>query len=279
MSQWPTLGRRTLLLSVVSLAIPAAVGESAPAAAAGVDTSAKLTAKLNTYLTTRVGTVGLALMDSTGRTFGYSSLLPNETLSTIKVLVLIAHLRRCQALGTVLTYSQKSLASRMIRYSDNAATDQLIAQIGLTRMQQVARDLGMASTLVRAGSYGTNWWGYSVSTPADMLKLMHTAMWGRAYLTETNRLYIKGLMASVTATQRWGVCDPPLPTSTYTAVKNGWGPHTGGYRLNSIGYVNGNGRLYIMAISTRSPKGYSYGLTTINQVSTMVYDALGVPLA
>jgi beta-lactamase class A len=166
------------------MAIPTQVVRGADVAAAA-GTPSKLTAALSSYLATRVGTVGLALMDSVGRTFGYSSRMPNETLSTIKVLVLIAHLRRCQAQGTPLTSAQRSLATRMICFSDNAATDQLIAQIGLTRMQQVARDLGMTSTVVRSGSYGTSWWGYSVSTPADMLKLMHAAMWGRTYLTDS----------------------------------------------------------------------------------------------
>ncbi len=106
---------------------------------------------------------------------------------------------------------------------------------------------------------------------SDRSSMDRVAFASTSHLTEANGLDIQGLKANVTATQRWGVCDPPLPTSTFTAVKNGWGPHSGGYRLNSIGYVNGNGRLYILAISTRSPNGFSYGLTTINRVSTMVY--------
>jgi len=60
--------------------------------------------------------------------------------------------------------------------------------------------------------------------------------------------------------------------------KNGWGPMSTGYRLNSFGYVSGYGRSYQVGILSRSPNGFSYGRSTINRVSRIVYDALDRPL-
>ena len=45
-------------------------------------------------------------------------------------------------------------------------------------------------------------------------------------------------MATVTASQRWGLGDP-LPARVHVEQKNGWGPMSTGYRLNSFGHVSG----------------------------------------
>ena len=44
---------------------------------------------------------------------------------------------------SALTTTQKSLASRMIRYSDNDATDALLTQVTVRRCRIVADQLGM----------------------------------------------------------------------------------------------------------------------------------------
>ena len=84
-------------------------------------------------------------------------------------------------------------------------------------------------------------------------------------------------MGTVTASQRWGLGDP-LPAGVHVEQKNGWGPMSTGYRLNSFGHVSGNGRSYQLAILSRSPNGFTYGKTTVNRVWRIVFDALDVPL-
>ncbi|GAA2492825.1 serine hydrolase [Terrabacter carboxydivorans] len=271
--------RRAFVLGSAGLALPATTVLGAGAAsAAGIDTPAALRAALSSYLSTRVGTVGLLLHDHhTGQEVTYNT-FRNQSLSTIKVLVLVALLRRSQERGLAVTTSQRALASKMIRYSDNAATDSLIAQVGSSTIVRVARDVGMSSTVVQTGSYGTSWWGYSTTIPADLVRLLRVVVISTGYLTTVNRAYVRQLMSTVTATQRWGVCDPPLPTDVYTIVKNGWGPLSGGYRVNSLGYVHGNNRWYSLAILSRSPNGFTYGRATVDAVSLLVYRALDVPL-
>ena len=78
------------------------------------------------------------------------------------------------------------------------------------------------------------------------------------YLSPGRRSYVRDLMATVTSTQRWGLGDP-LPDAVHVELKNGWGPMSTGYRLNSFGHVSGYGRSYQMAILSKSPNGYTYG--------------------
>jgi beta-lactamase class A len=270
------LDRRRLILGGAGGAGLGVLGAVVPptASAAGIDTRAALRAALDRYADTRVGTIGLTLRDN--RDGGYFAWQPLtlQSLSTIKVLILVATLKRAQDRHLSLTTSQKSLASRMIRNSDNAATDTLLAQIGVSTCQRVADQLGMSSTVVRGGS--TGWWGYSTTTTRDLVQLMNQLVLG-TYLTVGRRDYVRGLMGSVSTSQQWGLGDP-LPDTVHVEQKNGWGPMATGYRVNSFGFVSGSGRSYQLAILSKSPNGFTYGKTTINRVSRLVFDALDRPL-
>jgi beta-lactamase class A len=270
------LSRRRLLVGGVAGAGVGAIHVLAPAtaSAAGIDTRAGLAAALDRYLATRVGTIGLVLQDNRdgGRFIWRPRTL--QSYSTIKVLVLVATLKRAQERHLALTSTQKSLASRMIRYSDNAATDTLLAQVGVATCQRVADQLGMTHTVVRGGS--TGWWGHSTTSTGDLVKLMNSLVLG-TYLSPRRRGYVRDLMHTVTSTQRWGLGDP-LPDAVHVEQKNGWGPMSTGYRLNTFGHASGYGRSYQLSILSKSPNGFTYGKTTINRVSRIVYDALDKPL-
>ncbi len=263
--------RRLLLGGTAGVGLGAmAVLAPAPASAAGIETRAALAAALDRYTATRVSTIGLVLHDNRdgGRFIWRPRTL--QSYSTIKVLILVATLKRAQDRGLALTSTQRSLASRMIRYSDNAATDTLLARIGVSTCQRVADQLGMTHTVVRGGS--TGWWGHSTTSTGDLVLLMNSLVRG-TYLTSGRRAYVRDLMATVTSSQRWGLGDP-LPDAVHVEQKNGWGPMSTGYRLNSFGFVSGSGRSYQLAILSKSPNGFSYGKTTINRVSRIVFDAL-----
>ena len=75
----------------------------------------RLAGALDRYAATRVGTIGLVLRDN--RDGGYFAWRPRtlQSYSTIKVLILVATLKRAQDRHLALTSTQKSLASRMIR--------------------------------------------------------------------------------------------------------------------------------------------------------------------
>lgn len=245
-------------------------------ASATVDQAA-LTARLDAHRAARGGTMGLVVHDlRSGARFSWRS-FTNESLSTIKVLILVACLRRCQDEGITFTDEQHNRARRMIQSSDNVATDALLAWVDTPNVQRAAVDLGLKSTEIKGGSAG-GWWGYSTTTPEDLVTVLDAVALGTKVIHAGHRAYIRHLMAGVVPAQRWGVADPPLPNSVYTETKNGWGPLPDGYRLNSIGRVLGEGRSHTMAILTRSPQGFRYGKESIRGLSRIVHEALVLPL-
>jgi beta-lactamase class A len=269
------VGRRAFVLggAAATMGGVGLVG-AAPASAAGIDSRTALSAALDRYAATRAGTIGLAVRDNRDGTNFFWRPRQLQSYSTIKVLILVALLRRAQDRRVGLTSTQKSLASRMIRNSDNAATDTLLAQVGVARCQRVADELAMTRTVVRGGS--TGWWGHSTTTTRDLLRLMNSLVLG-TYLSPGRRAYVRDLMATVTSSQRWAL-DDPLPDAVHVEQKNGWGPMPTGYRLNCVGHVSGYGRSYQVAILSTSPNGFTYGKTTVNRVSRIVYAALDRPL-
>ena len=190
----------------------------------------------------------------------------------------MATLKVAQERDRDLTATQRSLASRMIRYSDNDATNALITQVGVSTCRRVAADLGMVNTVVLGGTVfrSSTWWGHSTSTPRDLVLMTNSLVLG-TYLTAGRRRYARVLMGAVTSTQTWGLRDG-LPADVHVELKNGWGPRSDGYRLNGVGHVSGRGRSYQMAFMSRSHNGYGYGQTTVDRLCRIVFDALDVPL-
>lgn len=205
----------------------------------------------------------------TGQTYTYNGSFRNSTASIVKVLVLttLVHERREQGRG--LSTSQKRLAERMIRYSDNDATSALFRQAGgRSAVQQMADDLGMTRTTVRGA------WGTTTTSAADQRLLMDKLVDGTPHLSKGDRAYILDLMGRVTPEQRWGVGS--VPTGTKVAVKNGWlplSPH--GWRINSIGSVRGSGRDYTLAILSWDNGSMDSGVAQARRVSKYVWNTLG----
>ena len=162
-----TPDRRELVVGATAGLALGALGLAAtPVQAAGLDTAAGLTAALDRYMATRAGVAGLVVRDN--RNGHYFAWRPRtqQTHSAIKVLILITALKVAQDRGVGLTTTQKSLASRMIRFSDNDATDALLTQVTARRCRIVADHLGMRDTVVLGGTVfrSSTWWGHSTST-------------------------------------------------------------------------------------------------------------------
>lgn len=235
-------------------------------------TRAALTAVAAKYLATRTATLGFSLHDHrTGVRLDY---LPqkNETASSVKVLVLASTLRIAAENKRSLTATQKALATQMIEYSDNNATTKLFRAAGYKNVQRVAGLFGLTGTTINPA------WGISTTTPADWVKLMDHVVVGSNVLSVADRAYIRFLMSQVTKTQRWGVANPPVTAATVALTKNGWLPYKGVWRVNSMGYLEGQGRKYSLAMLSKSPKGFDYGVQTLNGLSTTIFTALAKQL-
>ena len=128
-------------------------------------------------MATRAGVAGLAVRDNRDGANFFWRPRTQQSHSIIKVLILVTTLKVAQDRGRALTTTQKALASRMIRYSDNDATNTLMTQVGAARCQRVAGQLGMSRTVVLGGTVfrSSTWWGHSTTTTRDLLRLMNAA--------------------------------------------------------------------------------------------------------
>ncbi len=81
-------------------------------------------------------------------------------------------------------------------------------------------------------------------------------------------------MENVVSWERWGVSAGP-PAGVTVALKNGWVPIVeGNWQINSIGYISGQGRDYLVAVLTNENPTEGYGVATINGMSRIIWSEL-----
>ncbi|WP_026962003.1 hypothetical protein [Alicyclobacillus herbarius] len=58
-------------------------------------------------------------------------------------------------------------------------------------------------------------------------------------------------------------------------MKNGWSPYvTGNWRINSIGYIHGHGRNYVIAVLTSHNSSEDYGIDTVDEISRLLWTSM-----
>ena len=231
---------------------PAASRRATPAAAAGHrDPFGPAAAS---YLSGRDGAVLAAVYDlRTGRTWRLGQGSPQAEASVVKLDVLETLLaKRAQGGGTGLPASDRTLAGQMIEDSDNAAATSLWYAVGGAA--------GIRSFNARAGLTRTA----PSATPSSVLP-------------RAAREYALSLMEDVTPSQRWGVSGG-VPAQVTVALKNGWLPLHGtgsDWQINSVGWISGGGRNYLMAVLSTGNPSEQYGIDTIDELAAMAWQRMG----
>ncbi len=263
------------------------------------------------YLDGREGVVQVALFNKrTGRSYRLSNGDATQyTASIVKVDILAKWLhhfqRRHVNIPEGIRYSIKYLMQRMIENSDNAAATALFHFGGgcdaLTRFNTL---IPLDETNVGCESPTYYGWGNTTTTAADQVRVVRTFAYGhrRRVLGHDARSYGLQLMENIEPDQRFGIscgpwgesCDPPsyaqpVPGVT-VALKNGWKTlptctqpiEECPWQVNSIGWVRGQARNYVLAVlTTDNPVGsggsygFDYGIETIQNVSKRVWTNLG----
>ena len=230
------------------------------------------------YLSTRTGTVLAAVYDvRTGQTWRLGQGRPQAEASVVKLDVLETLLAE-RGRGGGLSASDQSLASQMIEESDNTAATSLwyevggAAQIRLFNAEAGLTQTTPSSCVVCAG-FSWPGWGLSTTTPADQIALLRRLITPGSLLTDAERDYALSLLENVTPAQRWGVSGG-VPAQVTVALKNGWLPLAGvdsDWQINSVGWISGGGRNYLMAVLTTGNPTEQYGIDTIDQLAAMVW--------
>jgi hypothetical protein len=236
------------------------------------------------YLAGRAGTVMAAVYDlRTGRTWHLGHGPPQAEASVVKLDVLETLLaERAQGDGTGLSASDRTLAGQMIEDSDNdAATSLWYAVGGAARIRSFNARAGLThtapSSCVVCPGFALPGWGLTTTTPDDQIALLRQLVTPGSVLPRAAREYALSLMEDVTPSQRWGVSGG-VPVQVTVALKNGWLPLHGtgsDWQVNSVGWISGGGRNYLMAVLSTENPSEQHGIDTIDALAATVWQRMG----
>lgn len=263
-------------------AAAAAATASSPAPRPAASHHDPLGSAVAAYLSTRDGVVLAAVSDlSTGQTWQFGQGQPQDEASVVKLDVLETLLAERGRSGTGLSAGDRTLAEQMIEDSDNDAAMSLWDEVGgASGIRSFNTSAGLADTVPSAcvNCPGFPWpgWGLSTTIPGDQLTLLRTLVEPNSLLTNTERSYALSLMENVTPGQRWGVSGG-VPAQATVALKNGWLPlnsANNNWQINSVGWISGSGRDYLIAVLTTGNPTEQYGIDTIDQLAAMVWNGM-----
>lgn len=197
------------------------------------------------------------------------------TASIVKVFLTSGLATRRIEQGTWLSAEERRLARASITVSDNAATSAVFNRLGRPAGGVAfAAAVGMPHTAVRRS------WGLTTTTAGDQLTLLRALAYGDGgAIPERARTYVLDLMGQVAPDQDWGVSAGPQAAGAEVELKNGWLPRSGGWVVNSIGHVEGDGRDYVIAVLSRGSAAMPSGVKTVEGASSIAWAVLQDPLS
>lgn len=238
-------------------------------------------AELDAYLAGRTGQVTAAVFDATtNHTWTFDAGVVQDTASIVKVEIMGAALQDAQQQGQPIPETEASLMPSMIENSDNASATALLSDIGgPSALGQFDQSIGMTDTVPSRLALipGTSLpgWGLTTTSALDEVTLMSKFAYPNTTLSTSSRNYGLGLMEQIEADQDWGV-SAGVTSGTTVALKNGWLPLTStDWQVNSIGWVDGGGRNYVLAVLTTGNPNETYGIDTVEDVANSVFAQLG----
>jgi len=241
---------------------------------------------LSGYLANRAGQITAAVYDKrTRKTWVFHRGVRQDTASIVKVEIMGTALWEAQH-GKPLSATERALMIPMIENSDNNAATELLADVGgPDAVQRFDRRAGLYDTTPSRTKYipGTSLpgWGLTTTTAFDEARLVSRFAYPNSVLSTASRRYGLNLMKHVESAQAWGVSggNYGLLPGTTVALKNGWLPHqlatNSDWQINSIGWVSGNGRDYVLAVLTNHNPSEDYGIETIDTIARRIYAELG----
>jgi beta-lactamase class A len=260
--------------TTTSVAHPTSTSSAAKSVSAA--TQSPFAGLVSSYVKTRSGSVEAALYDlKTGRTWELNPQLPpQQTASIVKVDILETLLYQARVAHESLSPAEQELITEMIEISsDDAATTLWYMAGGKAGLTAYNSLVGLTDT-VMANCTGCQppSWGTTTTTPEDQLLLLKQLVLPSRLLTVADQKYALYLMSNIASYLKWGVSESVPPGST-VAMKTGDVPITSWFdeQVNSIGWVDGGGHDYLMAMLTTADPSLQYGVDTLNEMSTLMW--------
>jgi hypothetical protein len=248
--------------------------------------SGKLTspfAGLAGYLASRPGVVTVAVYDRrTGHMWVLHPGVKEYTASIVKVEIMGTALKQAQDAGSPLPGTELELVRTMIENSSNTAATELLSEVGgPAAVQRFDKAAGMTDTTVSKrefipGSTTLPGWGLTTTTASDEVRLVARFAYPNSLLNHIDRMYGLNLMEHVEFDQAWGVSAGVR--GAVVALKNGWLPldlaNNTNWQVDSIGWIHGHGRDYVLAVLSNHNPSEPVGIATIDHIAAKIYAEL-----
>jgi beta-lactamase class A len=249
------------------------------------------------------GQVAAAAYDvTTGQEWSLGHSPPQAEASVVKLDILETLLAGSGSSGSsdaagssdgVLPEDELPVAQQMMEYSDNASATTLWyaaggpESIGAYNTGAGLRDTTL-SDCVDCPGFAWPGWGLSTTTPQDQIALLRQLVspdpgtgTGDPALSPSQRAYALSMMENVTPSQAWGVSGG-VPAGVTVALKNGWLPLDGDsdsdsdsdWQVNSVGWISGDGRDYLLAVFTTGSATEQDGIDLISDLAALVWQGL-----
>jgi beta-lactamase family protein len=254
---------------------------TSPGAGAG-RAADSLSAQAQGYLAGRRGRVEAAIYDlSTGQQWTLGRQAPQAAASVVNLEILEAVLNQRATRRTVLSLAEQDLSPPMIEQSDDDAASTLWGDVGGAKgMRAFDHKAGLAhtspSSCAQCPGFSGPGWALTSTTPQDQVTLLRQLVQPSRVLDKNDQKYALYLLENVTSSQRWGVSGG-VPAGVTVALKNGalpLNPGNSDWQVNSVGWVSGGGRSYLMSVLSTGNPSEEYGIDTLNHLGAMVWSAL-----
>ncbi len=223
----------------------------------------------------------------TGRTFVFHA-NPGarmRTASIVKVEIMGTLFRQHEVNGQPVSSADQSLLMTMIENSDNTSATSLWNEDGgAAGIQSFDTSIGMTGTVASTdewipGSTNLPGWGWTSTTALDQVRIVRDFAYPNKWIDNYYRQQGLTLMEHVEADQDWGVSGGVPRSGVTIALKNGWLPldlstYTD-WQVNSVGWIKGNGRDYVLAVLCQGSATEGAGISAIDMIASHVYAALG----
>jgi hypothetical protein len=261
---------------------PAATAPPASPRAGAGQAADPLNAQAQGYLAGRRGRVEAAVYDlSTGRQWTLGRQAPQAAASVVNLEILEAVLNRRTTRRTVLSLAEQGLSPPMIEQNGDDAAGTLWGDVGGAKgMRAFDHKAGLAHTspsgCLQCPGFSGPGRALTSTTPQDQVTLLRQLVQPSRVLDKNDQKYALYLLENVTPSQRWGVSGG-VPAGVTVALKNGALPLNAGnsdWQVNSVGWVSGGGRSYLMSVLSTGNPSEEYGIDTLNHLGAMVWGAL-----
>ena len=226
---------------------------SSASAEAAVRPSAAAFAAAERWLRARAGVTALAVVDSRGRLRGYGQDKQFASASVVKAMLLVQYLRTHPRVST----HERFLLARMIVASDDAATDEIFAQVGSGGLGALARTAGMRRFTPAAE------WALSGVTAADQARFFSDI---DRFVPGRHRALLDRLLSERGRYRGWGIPQAALTHGWRVWWKDGWMHSASGELLLQVARLERDGIGFAVAVIADGQPSSAYGVATMRGV-------------